>query len=1139
MTKIRFIQFIALTAILSGALSTGCSAKAKKARYLDSAEKDFAAGRYARAEVEYMNVLRLEPMNTRAIGRLGAIYYEEGRLNRAFPLLTKAAELSPDDMGLQVKLASIFLADGRVKEVREKVNLVLEKTPTNAEAPSLLAESAASVKDVEEIRQRLEKLSAQVGDTAAIHLALGTLEFRSRNLDKAEAEFRRALALDDKSSAAHYGIGNLCWAKNDLKCAETELKSASELAPARSTRRIKYAEFKFKTGDPATAKQVLAQALKEGPEYLPATILQAQIAIAEQSYTEAGPLIEQILALDSGNYQALMLRGRMLVGQHEPAKALAEFESLAALYDRSPEVHYQLATAYVLNNDTPKAVKSVSRALALDPHLMEAVLLQAQLNLMQGDVSAAVSSLSEVVRQQPRLPQAHLTLAAAYVAQGNFDAALEHYKIVGEMFPNSPEIPFRIGSIYAQQKKNSEARTALAKSLELSPDYAPALEQLINLDLDEKKYPEALARAEKQREKRPQAADPLVLIAKIHLAHSSAMLNEAWAQEKERQQPLSEASAVFSRTPAAQTELDEAEKALEKAINLDPGFQDSYLTLAGLYVNSGRSQQALQRLKDAVVKDPKDARALMLMATIYEAKKDNAGARESYEKLLKVNPSLYPALNNLAYIYTEDEKLRDLDRAYELAKKARELLTYSGASGQPVGDNSTETLRAYSTDTLGWVVFRRGDFPYALNLLQEAAARLPAEPEIQFHAGMVYYMLGKEDTARAAFQRALSLNKDFPGKAETLKRLDTLNLDTKKATPENLANLEDRLRQQPADPVLLARVTDIYQRNGARDKTVSAYEASLKANRKNVPVLVKLARLYAEDPGTRSRALDLAKEAYKLSPGDPETAGALGRLAFEAGDQKWALSLLEQANKTQSPEVFYDLGMAYYSVGRTGDAIAAVQNALQSGQGFSRTNDAQTFLDLVPLSESVADALKAEARATERLKSKPEDVPSLMIVGRCLEERAQSADARQVYERVMKKYPDFVPAEKRLALLYSDAGEEQKAYDMASRARQALPQDLEIANAYGAALYLRARRTGNTEDYRSCLRLLNESADQKTGDGRPLYYSGMAHYQLSKTVKAPAQERAESKQALTQAVSLKLPAPQMAEAKRVLAEIGQ
>src|SRR5436309_11685443 len=133
MTKLTRILSIMVGAGLLLSLGTGCSRKAKSARHLQRADKYFAAGQYPKAEVEYLNTLQLDSTNSKAIGRLGTIYFEQGRFGRAYAFLSSARQLKPDDLELRVKIATINLSAGRTKEAREEANFVLDKMPGHVE----------------------------------------------------------------------------------------------------------------------------------------------------------------------------------------------------------------------------------------------------------------------------------------------------------------------------------------------------------------------------------------------------------------------------------------------------------------------------------------------------------------------------------------------------------------------------------------------------------------------------------------------------------------------------------------------------------------------------------------------------------------------------------------------------------------------------------------------------------------------------------------------------------------------------------------------------------------------------------------------------------------------------------------------
>jgi len=1125
MVKLRRRLFTVVAVGLLAVFGAGCG-KVLSAHHMRRADKYFAAGQYSKAEVEYLVVLRRSRADAHAFSRLGTIYFEEGRTGRAFAYLTKACELTPNDVELHFKLGCIYLTAGKQKEAAEQAKFVLDKMPTHAEAPSLLAESVSSTNELTEVREYLGTLSGKYGDSAALQLAVGTLEMRAGNGEGAEAAFKRAQSLDPKSSAAWFAIGAVCLTRNDLTNADLALKTASELSPPRSVRRVAYANFKIRTGQVEAGKQILSDITKAAPDYAPAWLRQAEVAFGEADYTNCLAFLNRALAQDPSDYDALLLKGRMRLAQGEASKAVVEFQRMSTIYSRSPQVQYYLARAYLLGNDSVKAQKSLSQALALDPHYAEAILLQAQLDTARGNIAPVIASLTELLKRQPRLPQAHLELAAAYQAKGDLEAALAAYRRLGDLFPKSAETPYRMGLIYLQQKQKTGARDAFTRTVELAPDYLPAVERLVDLDLADGQYETAFARVQAQIEKHPKAAEPHLLEAKVYLARA----NEKIRQEIKRQnlKRFPDAPSMLAKLPEAQKDMDQAEAVLLKCVEQNPGSQEAYLLLARLYVDMKKSDKAIAELEQALAKDPKNVNALLLVAMTQSEAKNYSAAREAFEKLLAIKPDSYIALNNLAYIYSEQFGL--FDKAYELASHARELLSYKAnaetGEAQAGARNTTEFLRAYSTGTLGWVLFRKHQYPWALSLLQESSEKLGALPEEQFHLGMAYYMLGQEDRAQTAFKLALSSDKDFTSKEEVTRRLALLALDPQTAGPSVLTDLEKQLKDQPGDPVVLRRLVAIYQRDGKPDKIQAAYEAALKENAQNAPVLARLAQFYAA-PGTlhdSQRALDLAKQAYKVAPEAPDAAGTLGRLVFLGGqDYKWALSLLQEAaaRQGQSPELLYHLAWAYYSVGRVSEAQTTMRKALDGGSLSSCEEEAKMFLELVGAAADPAQTPGAEPKAQQILKAHSDDVPALMVMALAAEKNGQLQPARQAYERALGVYPDFTPAKKRLACLYAD-GEDPKAYDMAVAAREAFPDDVEVARALGIAFYRRG-------DYTSASRLLTETVRNGGEDARTQYYLGMSNFQL---------KNKQGKQNLQRALSLNLE-PKLAEdAKRVLSQLN-
>src|SRR5439155_18763254 len=146
----------------------------------------------------------------------------------------------------------------------------------------------------------------------------------------------------------------------------------------------------------------------------------------------------------------------------------------------------------------------------------------------------------------------------------------------------------------------------------------------------------------------------------------------------------------------------------------------------------------------------------------------------------------------------------------------------------------------------GWILFKRGEYSNALPLLQESADKVPGSPEIQFHLGMVHYMLGEEAPARLALQKAADALKDFPQKQEAQRRLAVLAIPVGTANAAVRTELENYLRETPGDPAALMRLAQIQQRDGAVDQAVKTYEQLVADNPLYAPATHQLALLYGQ-----------------------------------------------------------------------------------------------------------------------------------------------------------------------------------------------------------------------------------------------------------------------------------------------------
>src|SRR5262245_48414958 len=151
------ILFRVVTLTLAIFLVTACSKEAKKSRLLGEADNYFKAGNYDKAKVTYLNVIRLDPQNSLAFERIGAMWQEDLAPFRAAAFLAKASELDPKDVQNRTRLARAYVAIGRFADGTKEALKVLEQAPDNGDALVVLTEAAKSKEEIEVAEQELQK----------------------------------------------------------------------------------------------------------------------------------------------------------------------------------------------------------------------------------------------------------------------------------------------------------------------------------------------------------------------------------------------------------------------------------------------------------------------------------------------------------------------------------------------------------------------------------------------------------------------------------------------------------------------------------------------------------------------------------------------------------------------------------------------------------------------------------------------------------------------------------------------------------------------------------------------------------------------------------------------------------------------
>lgn len=444
------------------------------------------------------------------------------------------------------------------------------------------------------------------------------------------------------------------------------------------------------------------------------------LLVNQSRLDDALPHLQKWLAAEPERVGENFLQLSTLVASHQDKPAILRLlRTLAAAYPAVPEASLAVAQAASNADDQATALASARKALEMRPGWELAALFQARV-LQRDSVDQAIVFLEGFLKANPGARDARLNLARLLVSARRYPEARKQFEILVGEAPNNPEIAMAVATLSLQAKDYVAAEVQLRRALEINPK-DPDLVRLY------------LGQVSEELKRDDQALK--------------------WYSSINQGEQFVPAQARYAGVLARQGKMAEARKYLQEVAAVDPQ-QRLLLTLAeaGLLREANAYQEAFEFLGAALAKTP-DVPDLMYDYAMAAEKVNRMDVLEAnLRRVIALRPTHAHAYNALGYSLADrNERLAEARTLIETAHKL-----------------APEDF--YILDSLGWVLFRQGQYQEALGHLQRAHQARP-DAEISAHLGEVLWALGRQAEAQKVWAEALRGQSKNEVLQSTIKRL--------------------------------------------------------------------------------------------------------------------------------------------------------------------------------------------------------------------------------------------------------------------------------------------------------------------------------------------------------------------------------
>ena len=654
-------------------------------------------GKDARAKDDIEEALRTEPRSSMAIFLRAVLAVKAENYTAADADLTKIANfIGRFPRGLFFYAITKYNI-GQAEQASDAANKFLAKNQTDPDAIKLYCRiELAGRRTAGVITLLTRSQQAGLADADMLDL-LATAYAMAGKPDMALANLERASALAPQNAAILTRLAALRLNLGDAGRAAGEFERALDIVPQQTEAAEQLVLAAIASGDLDRATAGLGRLHKIRGESESVGNLAALIRMAQLDLAGATTILQDTIKAFPDTIQPRINMARVLILQD---RALEAQVLLNEVLDRKPAEYSalsSLAGLLVADGKLTPALIRLEAAHAAAPRDADVTIALANHHIRMNEPRKALALVDEVLKVQEGNIARLAAKARLNLSLGQTEEAEAAYRLIIDANPLDSDSRRAIADIRLDAKDPQGALNVLNDGLRADPGNIDLMQAHLKVALKTGGIEQALA-----------TADKLTL-------NPANMPNARWL----RGDALMAAGRFTDAVPAYTADF-----------RAEPTTQ-SLARLISAYNAAGRADQSTLVLRDWLAKNPTDAAAAELLASLDLIARRFFEAEKHLNIILAQRPSDPTALNNLAWVYLQ----RSDPRARLIAQKAYLL--------KPTPE---------AADTLGWILVTTGSPATGLTLLRQAYGQLRNDPTVSYHIAAAFNETGRTEDAIAALR---------------------------------------------------------------------------------------------------------------------------------------------------------------------------------------------------------------------------------------------------------------------------------------------------------------------------------------------------------------------------------------------------